>query len=120
MSAARNRRIPKLRDFALEASPCRCHRRGRRSPQANDDLPDNASTLPHWKTGRRTLGGTWVCRFSIWLAFEEQYQNISSWQAASHYIMRRRIKGDKPSRAKYSTNQSAYFYPLVSVVRNIA
>ena len=47
--AAHNRRIPMLRDFALEASPCRCHRKGRRSHRANDAPPDNASTLPRRK-----------------------------------------------------------------------
>lgn len=32
----------------------------------------------------------------MWLAWVEQYQNTSSWQAASPYIMCRRIEGDKP------------------------
>jgi hypothetical protein len=84
------------RDFALRASPCRCHRKDTRSPQANDVPPDNANTLPHQKTWRRTPGGTWVWRFPIWLAWAEQYQNILDWQAASHYIRCRRTKGDKP------------------------
>jgi hypothetical protein len=96
MSDVRNRHIPKSRDFALTASPCRCHRKDTRNPQANDVPPDNANTLPHQKTWRRTPGGTWVCRFSIWLAWEEQYQNTLDWQAASHYIRCRRSKGDKP------------------------
>ena len=96
MSAVRNQRIPGSRDFALTASPCRRHRRGRRSPQANDVAPDGASTLPHRKIARRTPGGTWVCRFSIWLAWAEQYRNVAGRQAAPHQIMCRRTEGDKP------------------------
>ncbi|MFT7593820.1 MAG: hypothetical protein ACI8R4_001136 [Paracoccaceae bacterium] len=33
----------------------------------------------------------------MWLAWMEQYKNISDWQAVYHYILCCRIKGDKPS-----------------------
>lgn len=53
---------------------------------------------PSAKKGKIALtpDGTWVCRFSIWLAWAEQYKNIIDWQAASHYIRYRRSKGGKP------------------------
>ena len=115
MSAVRNRHIPKSRDFALTASPCRCHRKDTRNPQANDVPPDNANTLPHQKTWRRTPGGTWVCRFSIWLAWEEQYQNTLDWQAASHYIRCRRSKGDKPLVVTWADEHDLFIANLKSI-----
>ena len=42
-----------------------------------------------------------VCRFFIWLAWVEQYQNTLDWQAASHYIKCRRSKGDKPLQQEF-------------------
>jgi hypothetical protein len=96
MSAAHSQHIPRSRDFASGASLCWCHKRGRRSPQANDVPPNNTNTRLHRKSGRRTPGGTSVCLFSICLACMEQYRNITDYKAWKDNIMCCRIKGDKP------------------------